>query len=113
MSLTDAFKKLEEGLKDLSQLEVRTFTGDISAQIKGYSGTLDVGKIVDAEVKKGTVTLKLYTRLDADGDSDHFFDIGPIDPVVVEAHASAFEMGQEIRRSYLELFKDVAIKIIN
>lgn len=108
MSLTEAFSKLRDGLKDLSQLEVRTFTGDISAQIKGHTGKLDVGTIVDSEVKKGTVKLKLYTRLDADGDSDHFFDSGPIDPVIVESHASAFEMGQEIRRSYLELFGDLA-----
>ena len=112
MSLTEAFENLNKGLKDFSKLEVRTFTGDISALIKGATGDLDVGKIVDAGVKDGTINLRLYTRLDADGDSDQFFSDGPIDPVLVEAHASAFQMGQEIRHSYLELFMNVAKKII-
>lgn len=112
MSLTKAFGKLKEGLEDFSKLEVRTFTGDISALIKGSAGDLDVGKIFDAAVKEGTLTLRLYTRLEADGDSDQFFSEGPIDPILVEAHASAFQMGQEIRHSYLELFQDIAKRII-
>lgn len=112
MSLTSAFEALNAGLKDFSKLEVRTFTGDISALIKGSAGDLDVGKIFDAAVKEGTLTLRLYTRLDADGDSDQFFSDGPIDPVLVEAHASAFKMGQEIRHSYLELFQGIAKRII-
>jgi hypothetical protein len=112
MSLTTAFDALKAGLTDFSKLEVRTFTGDISALIEGATGELDVGAIVDAAVKDGTITLRLYTRLDADGDSDQFFSDGPIDPIVVDAHTSAFRMGQEIRHSYLELFKDVAKRII-
>ena len=66
MSLTEAFENLNKGLKDFSKLEVRTFTGDIPALIKGATGDLDVGKIVDAGVKDGTINLRLYTRLDAD-----------------------------------------------
>ena len=112
MSLTTAFEALKEGLTDFSKLEVRTFTGDISALVEKSTGDLDVGAIVDAAVKDGTINLRLYTRLDADGDSDQFFSDGPIDPVLVEAHASAFQMGQEIRHSYLELFTDVAKRII-
>ena len=113
MSLSEAFTALNEKLKDFSELEVRTFTGDISALIKkSTTDKLDVGAIVDAAAKAGTITLRLYTRLDADGDSDQFFSDGPIDPILVEAHASAFQMGQEIRHSYLELFQDIAKRII-
>ena len=112
MSLSTAFEALKDGLKDFSKLEVRTFTGDISALINNTTDELDVGTIVDAATKNGTIALRIYTRLDADGDCDQFFSDGTVDPILVEAHASAFQMGQEIRHSYLELFTDIATRII-
>ena len=112
MALSDAFGKLKDGLQDLGSLEVRSFSGDVTAFLTSSPGGLDFQKTFDKAVKDGAISLKIYTRLDADGDSDHFLADGGIDPALADSHVAAFEMGQEIRRSYIELFKDLASRII-
>jgi hypothetical protein len=112
MALSDAFEKLKEGLRDLSSLEVRTYSGDISIFLDPENEDADFKKLVDDNIKSGTIKLKLYTRLDADGDSDHFFAADEIDRVLLDSHVQAFKMGQDIRRGYLELFKSFAEGII-
>ena len=112
MALTDAFAKLKEGLQDLGSLEVRSFSGDVTAFLSGAPGGQDFQKLFDKAVKDGSISLKIYTRLDADGDSDHFLSDGGIDQGMADSHIAAFQMGQEIRRSYIELFKDLAERVI-
>jgi len=112
MSLETAFKKLGNALEDLSSLEVRTYTGDIKTFLSEDETAENFKKLVSDNVAAGTLELKLYTRLDADGDSDHFFASGNIDETMLKSHVEAFKMGQDIRRAYIELFKDVAQKLL-
>jgi hypothetical protein len=112
MALSDAFGKLKDGLQDLGSLEVRSFSGDVSTFLTQAPGGQDFQKLFDKSVKDGVISLKIYTRLDADGDSDHFVADSGVDSTMAESHVAAFQMGQEIRRSYIELFKDLATRII-
>ncbi|MEM0991087.1 MAG: hypothetical protein AAGK00_19640 [Pseudomonadota bacterium] len=113
MALSDAFGKLKEGLLDLSSLEVRTFTGEIDLMVGAVDGDADnFKKMLDEAKAEGKVSMKIYTRLDADGDSDHFVAASGVDDAMVTSHVAAFKMGQEIRRSYIELFRDLAERTI-
>lgn len=112
MALTDAFDKLRDGLEDLGSLEIRSFSGDVNAVIGSGTANQSFKQLFDKAVKDGKISLKMYTRLDADGDSDHFIADSGIDDGMAAGHIAAFQMGQEIRRSYIELFRDVAQRII-
>ncbi len=112
MALKDAFAKLKDGLQDLGSLEVRSFSGDVSAFLNQAAGNQDFQKLFDKALKDGVISLKIYTRLDADGDSDHFLSDTGIDQTMADSHVAAFQMGQEIRRGYIELFKDLANRTI-
>lgn len=112
MALEDAFKKLRDGLVDLGSLEVRSFSGDITAMLGNGTANQSFKQLFDKAVKDGKISMKVYTRLDADGDSDHFMAEGGVDEGMAASHVAAFQMGQEIRRTYLELFKDIAEGII-
>ena len=113
MALTDAFDKLRDGLEDLGSLEIRSFTGDVNAVIGSGSANQSFKQLFDKAVKDGKISLKMYTRLDADGDSDLFVSESGVDEGLAASHIAAFQMGQEIRRSYIELFKDVAQRIVS
>ena len=109
MALKDAFDKLREGLEDLASLEVRTFSGDYKVLINAQgSAGKDFKQLADEGIKKGTLTLQLMTRLDADGDSDHFFASGEVGERMLASHLAAFKLGQEIRQGYLEMFRTLA-----
>ena len=112
MALKDALQKLADGLEDLASLEVRTYSGNITTLIDSDKDTTKFKELVKKGLTGGDFRLKLYTRLDADGDSDHFFDAGGIDEIMLNSHIEAFNMGHEIRKAYLELFKDVADDIL-
>jgi hypothetical protein len=118
MGLKDAFDGLKEGLVDLSSLEVRTYSGDLTLFLDPDMSPDDFKELVaksttaPANGDPPQIKLMLYTRLDADGDSDHFFASGDIEKTMLESHVAAFQMGHEIRRAYLELFKQLALERI-
>ncbi|MFK7945915.1 MAG: hypothetical protein AB8B85_23815 [Paracoccaceae bacterium] len=112
MALENAFDKLRDGLEDLGSLEIRSFSGDVTAVINSGAGNQSFKTLFDKAIKDGKISLKMYTRLDADGDSDHFIADSGIDDGMAAGHIAAFQMGQEIRRSYIELFRDVAQRIV-
>lgn len=118
MGLTQAFAGLKEGLADLSSLEVRTYSGDLTlfletdAKAERFKELVDTATTAASDDKPAQIKLMLYTRLDADGDSDHFFATGDIDKTMLDSHVAAFQMGHEIRRAYLELFKNIALDAI-
>lgn len=113
MALTDAFDKLRDGLEDLGSLEVRSFSGDVTALLGTGTANQSFKTLFDKAVKDGKISLKIYTRLDADGDSDHFLAESGVDEGMATSHVAAFQMGQEIRRTYIELFRDVAQRIVS
>ncbi|MEM7743883.1 MAG: hypothetical protein AAF409_09245 [Pseudomonadota bacterium] len=113
MSLSNAFTGLKNGLKDLGSLEVRTFTGEIDMLINVPAGDdTAFAKAFDKAKTTGDLKLRIYTRLDADGDSEHYVSDSGVDEGMATSHVAAFQMGQEIRRSYLELFRETAERII-
>ena len=112
MALEDAFNRLKDALNDLGSLETYTYSGDITAEILNADGEAAFREALDKARTEGTLHLRLYTRLDADGDCINIHGSGEIDPSLIEAHKAAFDMGRSIRQGYLELFKDVADRII-
>ena len=103
------FQKLKDGIADLSELNVQTFSGDISSVIDTTtSGTvLDWAKLIkDASKATGKVKLVASANIKFDGDSDTFF-ADDIPPDMLKAHLTAIEAGQKVREGLLAMFKDV------
>lgn len=102
------FKKLGEGIADLSELNVQTFSGDITAVLdKNTSGNvIDWTKLLKEAKAAGKVKLIAAARIQFDGDSDNYFaeDI-PAD--MLEAHLTAVEAGQSVREGLIAMFKDI------
>ena len=69
------FKKLGEGIADLSELNVQTFSGDITTVIDSGSGgnVIDWTKLLNDAKTSGKVRLIASARIKFDGDSDTFF----------------------------------------
>ena len=112
MALENAFDKLRDGLEDLGSLEIKSFSGDVNAVLGTGASNQSFKTLFEKALKDGKISLKMYTRLDADGDSDHFIADSGVDEGMAAGHVAAFRMGQDIRRTYIELFRDVAQRII-
>ena len=102
------FKKLAEGVADLSELNVNTFTGDISGVVDQDTegSVLDWGKLLAAAKASGNVKLVAAIKVKFDGDSDSYY-ANDISKDMLDAHIAAVEAGQKIREGLVEMFKDV------
>ncbi len=103
------FKKLGEGIADLSELNVQTFSGSITGVIDSSASgnVLDWVKLVkDASKAAGSVKLMASARIKFDGDSDVFF-AEDISDVMMTAHLTAVEAGQKVREGLISMFKDL------
>lgn len=102
------FKKLGEGIADLSELNVQTFTGDLTAVIdKPTSGNMiDWTKLLKEAKTTGKVKLVASARIKFDGDSDTYF-AEDISSDILDAHLVAVEAGQKVREGLLNIFKDI------
>jgi len=102
------FKKLGEGIADLSELNVQTFTGDLTSVIDkpDTDSVIDWTKLLKEAKTTGKVKLVASAKIKFDGDSDTFFaeDI-PSD--MLEAHLVAVEAGQKVREGLLNMFKEL------
>lgn len=102
------FRKLGEGIADLSELNVQTFSGDLTAVIDKSSGgsVIDWTKLLKGAKTSGKVKLVASARIKFDGDSDTYFaeDI-PSD--MLDAHLVAVEAGQKVREGLINMFKDI------
>ncbi len=116
-----ALKNLIDGLKDavgdLTSLNVETYTGSITADIKGTDGqgVIDWEKLV-TEARKdagGTVHLKLASKFNIDGDATLFIAEGEMPPDVRAAHDSAVLAGQKVRADLMELLGDSIKKLVS
>ena len=102
------FKKLGEGVADLSELNVNTFTGDISGVVvdeASKGSVLDWGKLIAAAKASGNVKLIAAVKIKFDGDSDSYYATD-IPKDMLDAHVAAVEAGQKIREGLVEMFKD-------
>ena len=102
------FKALGDGIADLSQLNVQTFSGNISSVIDSTTnGTvLDWEKLLADAKSSGNVKLMASAKIQFDGDSDTFFAEG-ISQDMLNAHLTAVQAGQKVREGLIEMSKDV------
>lgn len=113
MSFQDAFNKIKDGIGDLSQLNVRTFTGEIDATVDNLPGKgVTLEAFLQAANVGGTVKVVGFTDMKIDGDVDQFITSSPL-ASVISAHNSAIQAGQQSRKAMLDLFTDVIKKGIN
>ena len=105
MSFQAAFDAIKAGIGDLSQLNVRTFTGDISVD----ASTVQQIKLVDL-LQQGSTSAQIkvvgITNMKIDGDVDQFITSGDVPAITITAHNAAIEAGQKSRAATFELFTD-------
>lgn len=102
------FKKLGEGIADLSELNVQTFTGSITSVIDDTAegSVIDWQKLMAQAKTSGAVKLAASTKVKFDGDADAYF-ASDITPELMEAHLQAVEAGQSIREGLVDMFRDI------
>jgi hypothetical protein len=109
MGFQEAFDNIKENIGDLTQLNVRTFTGEIDADVENL---LEKGVTLEVFLKKANVNGKVkvvgFTDMKMDGDVDQFITSSPVTSAIA-AHNSAIQAGQQSRKAMLEFFTD-AIK---
>ncbi len=108
--MANPFKELAEGIADLSQLQVQTYTGTINAHITddGGGGSIINWKdlLTNSASESGDVSLVAATKVNIDGDTDLF--IASNAPTnLVTAHNDAVAAAQQLRQGLLEAFADV------
>lgn len=97
--------------KDLSVLEVNTFTGDLEAIVDVQGGDdrttlLDWDKLQEEALKKGSITLAASTKVYIDGDQNQY--LATELPAEIHAiHQAAVESGLEVRLGFVRLVKDI------
>lgn len=108
MSFTSAVKTIAKGIKDLSQLNVVTFTGTVGADVGGTAPEA----IAKARVAGGA-KLVGATTINLDGDVDQFVSNDPdISESLHSAHFNAVEAGQRSRQAALDMFKAAVSKAV-
>ncbi len=116
MSFKEAFEKIEAGIGDLTQLNVRTFTGEIKATAANLpvdpEKELTIGEFLAQAQAEGEIQVVGFTDMKIDGDIDQFITSKDY-PFAVAAHNSAIQTGQQSRRAMLDLFTDLIKKGIN
>jgi hypothetical protein len=97
--------------KDLSVLEVNTFTGDLEAIIEAQAEDdrttlLDWDKLQEEAMKKGKITLAASTKVFIDGDQNQYLATDlPAD--IYTVHQAAVESGLKVRQGFVRLVKDI------
>ena len=108
--LKEALKGVRARITDLSEVEVRTYTGEASAVISAISGEGDAAVfdnvLTRLDSETSSVQLAYLSRLDLDGDALFFCATGaPAD--LADAHRAAVESGIQSRAAIINLFKDL------
>ncbi len=114
-------EKIEEGIADLSSLEVATFAGSSSnlnlAEVKGDatgSKQKKVFKIIEEGLTNGT--LVGYSKYEVDGDTINFMNdtLGEDKKYLVEGHAALVEGAQKSRKDFFDfVVKVLGAKVSN
>ncbi len=101
-----AFDRIKAGIGDLSQLNVRTFSGEIKASTDNLPAKgLSIDKFLREATTDGEVQVVGFTDMKIDGDIDQFITSADF-PTVIAAHNSAIQAGQQSRRAMMNLFTD-------
>ncbi|GAA0355104.1 hypothetical protein GCM10009092_19220 [Bowmanella denitrificans] len=101
MSFASALKSIGNGIKDLSQLNVRTYTGNIDAQISGENAE----EMLNLARQNGQLKLVGLTTINLDGDVNQFISSDQeINEKLHNAHQSAVQASQRSREVTFNLF---------
>ena len=110
MSFSDAFTNLEKGIKDLGQLKVQTFTGNVAGAIK--DGKLDLDSLLAQSNASGSnIKLVAATAVEIDGDCNCFIGEGYETSKLLETHCDAVKAGHDTRSSIINMVLSVLGKI--
>ena len=108
--MANPFKELAAGIADLSQLQVQTYTGNITAHITDGGGG---GSIINwqdllttSASEDGDVSLVAATKVNFDGDTELFI-ASNAPSNLVSAHNDAVTAAQQLRQGLVEAFADV------
>lgn len=104
MSLKDAIKKLADGIVDLSELEVTTYTGRLEAVVDGASGRI---RWEDIRPGSGKVVLAAATLVRPNLDTVNFRATeveGANLAALFELHVAAVESARNGRMALLKMF---------
>lgn len=98
------------GVKDVTNLEVQTYTGNITGVITNdpEKGDLINWKqlLTQAKTEGSKITLVGATNIDADQDVTQYLDASA-PPQVVSLHLDAVKSSQETRVAFLKMIKDL------
>ena len=109
MSFKDALDSIAKGVEDLSQLNVRTYTGEINGSAQGSAQAL-----LDKALLDGNLEVVAITTIKLDGDVDQFMSSSDkATSTIMAAHSNAVEAGQRSRKAMLDMFTDAVKKAIN
>lgn len=104
-----ALAKIGEKLRDVSELNVRTYTGDISAavaNVQGVDGKPPTAKqVMDQVFQNGDLEVVGLTSMMIDGDIDEFISNVDTHKDLVAVHTGSVKTGQATRSAAFELFK--------
>jgi len=102
-----AIKKLGEGVVDILNMRVQTYTGTLKAQIESANGSVqDWGQLLENAKTAGEVSLAMDTSMDIDGDTTQFIADGLAEDIK-QAHVDAVEGAREYRAGIIEAFADL------
>ena len=109
MSFKSVLKSIAEGIEDMAELNVRTYTGTIGGQVEGENAQ----DIMDKALRNGQLNVVGITTMKLDGDVDQFISgDAKIDQKLHDAHFTAVQAGQRSRKATLEMFTSKAREII-
>ncbi len=106
MTLRSVLEQAKEGIKDLSSLEVQTYTGEISVDVNSI-GSTNFDEILNTAKVTGNIKLAQVTKINIDGDAINLVPDTKPPAHVAAAHQTALIAGQNVRVSILELFKNL------
>lgn len=109
MSLTEIINKAVDAIKDLSSLEVQTYTGKLTIELDADNKvkTKKIDELLNAAQVGGTLNLVLVTKHNIDGDGINIVPPTAPEEHVIAAHKAALESGELIRSGMFTLFKSL------
>ena len=110
-------KTIGEKLQDISELNIRTYTGNISGavdNIKTEAGKSPTAKqVMDAVFQSGNLEVVGLTSMMLDGDIDQYISNNEAHKDLYSIHVESVKTGQETRRAVFELFAGAIKKLID
>jgi hypothetical protein len=103
--MADVIKKLAEGAMDLTELEVLTFEGQLTA-IVDNENLIEWDKLLEKAKTVGEVNLVAATQFKIDGDT-LFFVAPDVPESLRRAHIEATAAAQQYRQGLVEAFADL------